>query len=269
MLRVGDLAERHHAGVARHVLAWLEGVDDAVHVLLAQAVLVAVLDEALAGVDHEDAPARGGVLLVQHQDAGRNAGAVEQVGGQADDALEDAGAHQLLADHGLGIAAEQHAVRQDAGALAGALHRADDVQQVGVVALLGGRLAPGEALEGIAGRRQAGAPGLVRERRIGDDVVVGAQLLAVLELRAGQRVAGQDVGGGEVVQDHVHARQAGGGHVLLLPFQRDVLARLAPPPSAAASPSRRWGRRRWCWPWCCAGEMPITLAMMRLTSDGV
>jgi hypothetical protein len=38
---------------------------------------------------------------------------------------------------GLGIAAEQHAVRQDAGGLAGAL-QADDVQQVGVVALLGG-----------------------------------------------------------------------------------------------------------------------------------
>jgi hypothetical protein len=61
-----------------------------VDVLLAQAVLVAVLDEALAGVDHEDALAGGGVFLVQHQDAGGDAGAVEQVGRQADDALEDA-----------------------------------------------------------------------------------------------------------------------------------------------------------------------------------
>jgi hypothetical protein len=99
---------------------------------------LAVLDEALGGVDHEDALAGGGVLLVQHQDAGGDAGAVEQVGRQADDALEDARAHQLLADHRLGIAAEQHAVRQDAGALPVLFMRADDVQQVGVVALLGG-----------------------------------------------------------------------------------------------------------------------------------
>ena len=63
VLRVGDLVERHHAGVARHVDLLGEGVDDAVDVLLAQAVLVAVLDEALAGVDHEDALAAGAFSL--------------------------------------------------------------------------------------------------------------------------------------------------------------------------------------------------------------
>jgi hypothetical protein len=36
--------------------------------------------------------------------------------------------------------------------------------------------------------------------------------------------AGGDVGGREIVQDHVHAGEARGGAVLLLPFQRDVLA---------------------------------------------
>ena len=65
-----------------------EGVHDLVDVLRAQAVLVAVLDEALAGIDHEDALAAGGVFLVQHDDAGGDAGAVEQVGRQADDALD-------------------------------------------------------------------------------------------------------------------------------------------------------------------------------------
>ena len=227
VLRVGDLVDRHHAGVARIAFDLPgEGVDDAVDVLLAQAVLVAVLDEALGGVDHEDALAGGGVLLVEHDDAGGDAGAVKEVRGQADDALEVAGADELLADDGLGIAAEEHAVRQDAGAFAGALHRADDVQQVGVVALLRRRHAPGEALEGILRGREAGGPGLVGERRIGDDVVVGAELLAVLELGLGQRVAREDVGRREVVQDHVHAGETGGGHVLLLPFERDVLARL-------------------------------------------
>ena len=159
-------------------------------VLLAQAVLVAVLDEALGGVDHEDALAGGGVFLVEHHDAGGDAGAVKEVGGQADDALEIAGADELLADDGLGIAAEEHAVGQDAGAFARALHRADDVQQVGVVALLFGRLAPGEALEAVrCAWSEAGGPGLVGEGRIGDDVVVGAELLAVLELGRGQGVA--------------------------------------------------------------------------------
>ena len=65
-----------------------EGVHDLVDVLGAQAVLVAVLDEALGGVDHEDALAGRGVFLVQHDDAGGDAGAVEQVGRQADDALD-------------------------------------------------------------------------------------------------------------------------------------------------------------------------------------
>ena len=226
VLRVGNLGQRHHPGVARDVGLLGEGVDDAVDVLLAQAVLVAVLDEPLGGVDHEHALAGGGVLLVEHHDAGGDAGAVEEVGGQADDALEIAGANELLADRGLGIAAEENAMGQDAGGFARALHRADDVQQVGVVALLGGRLAPGEALEGVLRWRDAGGPGLVGERRIGDDVVVGAELLAVLELGRGQGVAREDVGRGEVVQDHVHAGQARGGHVLLLPFERDVLARL-------------------------------------------
>ena len=94
---------------------------------------------------------------------------------------------------------------QDAGGFARALHRADEVQQVGVVALLSGRLAPCEALERVCRWREAGGPVLVREWRIGDDVVVGAELLAVLELGRDQGVARHDIGRREVVQDHVHA----------------------------------------------------------------
>ena len=48
VLRVGDLGQRHHAGVARDVDLLGEDVDDLVDVLLAQAVLGAVLHEALA-----------------------------------------------------------------------------------------------------------------------------------------------------------------------------------------------------------------------------
>ena len=74
--------------------------------------------------------------------------------------------------------------------------------------------------------REAGGPGLVGEGRIGDDVVVGAKLLAVLEFGIEQGVSGQDVRRREIMQDHVHAGETGGGHVLLLPFERDVFPRL-------------------------------------------
>ena len=117
-------------------------------------------------------------------------------------------------------------MRENARAFAGALQAADDVQEVGVVALLRGWHAPGEALELVRIEREAGGPGFVGEGRIGDDVVVGAERLAVFELGIGKGVPAEDVRRGEVMQDHVHAGETGGGHVLLLPFQRDVFTRL-------------------------------------------
>ena len=98
VLRVADLGQRHHARVARDFELAGEGIHDLVDVLGAQAVLVAVLDEALGGVDHEDALAGGGVFLVEHDDAGGDAGAVEQVGRQADDALDVAAPDDFAAD---------------------------------------------------------------------------------------------------------------------------------------------------------------------------
>ena len=146
-----DLVMRDVAGVAGVFLGVGEDVDDLVEVPLAKAVLVAVFDEAFAGVDHHHTLAGVGVLLVQHQHAGRNARAIKQVGRQADDAFQDAGLDQLLADHRLGIAPEQHPVRQDAGGFASAVHAADDVHEVGVVALLGWRHAPAKALIRVTG----------------------------------------------------------------------------------------------------------------------
>ena len=81
----------------------VEDIDDLVDVLLAQAVLGAVLHEAAAGVDHEDALAGVGVLLVDDDDAGGDAGAIEQVGRQADDALDVS-----LADRGCGGCRPRH-----------------------------------------------------------------------------------------------------------------------------------------------------------------
>ena len=79
--------------------------------------LLPSLRKPLRGVDHEDALAGVGVVLVQHDDAGGDAGAVKQVRRQADDALDVARADDLAADGGLGPAAEEDAVRQDTAPL--------------------------------------------------------------------------------------------------------------------------------------------------------
>ncbi|MCY1295138.1 hypothetical protein D9M70_444660 [compost metagenome] len=113
---------------------------------------------------------------------------------------------------------------QDAGGFASGLQTADDVQKVGVVTLLCRRHAPTETLVAVILQRKAGAPSLVGKRRIRDYIVVGTQAFTILELGRRQRVAGEDVRGGEAVQNHVHPRQTGGSDILLLTFQGDVLA---------------------------------------------
>ena len=83
-------------------------------VLLTQTVLVAILDEALGGINHEHALARCCLLLIQHQDARRYARAIEQVSGQSDDGLDVTTLDDVTPDSCLGIATKQHAMRQDA-----------------------------------------------------------------------------------------------------------------------------------------------------------
>jgi hypothetical protein len=116
-------------------------------------------------------------------------------------------------------------------------------------------------------RIDAGAPALVGKRRIGDHVIEGLQRFAVLELRIGQGVALHDQRAGVVVQDHVHARQAAGGGVLLLPVERDFRgglgAHFQQQRSRAAGRVVHGGRCSWSRP------DADDLAMMRLTSAGV
>ena len=160
-----DFIQGDEARVAGMFLGVGEHIDDLVEVAFAEAVFVAVPDEALRGVDHEDPLAGGGVLLIEHEDA-----------------LEGAGSDEVSADDSLGISPEENAVGENAGTLAAALHGADDVEQEGVVALLGGRLAPLEALVGIMGRRETGGPSLNREGWVGDDEIVSAEFSPSLNL---------------------------------------------------------------------------------------
>ena len=114
-------------------------------------------------------------------------------------------------------------------------------------------------------------PGLVREGRIGDDVVVGAELLAVVELGLDQRVLAAEtiLAVGKSCRIMFMRARPAVVAVLLLPLQRDVLAGLGGhlQQQRARAAGRVVGGGGGYW--CSAGEMPITLAMMRLTSDGV
>ena len=109
-------------------MVWLvKDIHNLVNILGAQAVLVSVLQKALAGIDHEDACTDTGVLLVDDQNTGRDAGAVEEIGGQADDSFNEALPNKPSADVSLPVSAKQHAVRQDDGAFAPAIKRRDEV----------------------------------------------------------------------------------------------------------------------------------------------
>jgi hypothetical protein len=55
-----------------------------------------------------------GASLVDNQDAGRDAGAVEKVGRQADDGLDEPAPNEALADLGLGVAADLMSSRTSA-----------------------------------------------------------------------------------------------------------------------------------------------------------
>jgi hypothetical protein len=89
----------------------VEGVHDFVNVLRTQAVsCYCILDEAFAGIDHEDALAPGSPPC-HHDDAGGNAGTVEQVGWQADDTLMSA--LKMRVRMPPSAPPEQHAMRQN------------------------------------------------------------------------------------------------------------------------------------------------------------
>ena len=229
----GDLGERHGAAVTGDHLLTGKGIDDLVDVLLAQPVLVAIFDKAFAGIDHKQALAAVAVgldgalvrrLFVDDYDAGRNAGAVEEVGRQADNALDKALFEQILADARLGIATKQHAVRQDHRPLAAAVEALDDVQQEGVIAIFLRRYAPDKAAKLIVLGIQAAGPVLVGKGRVGDGKVEALELVvALLPLGRGQGIALPDLGGRIVVQDHVHARQGAGGVIHLLTVDGEPL----------------------------------------------
>ncbi len=86
----------------------IEDSRDFIHVTLTQTVLVAVLYEITARVNHDDAVALVGVLLVDNNNAGWNARAVEKVYGQTDDTFDKATVDEWLAYSSFGVSAEEY-----------------------------------------------------------------------------------------------------------------------------------------------------------------
>ena len=219
-----DLIHPHHAGVLGDLQPLVEDIDDLMNVAVTETVLVAVLEIAAAGVHHEDTFSGMGVLLVDDDDAGGNAGAVEEVSRETDDPLDIPLQDEILPDLRFGIAAKEDAVGKNAGAFAGGFEGTDDVEQIGVISLLvRGRSELLESLIGVIGYIHPGAPPLVAEGRIGHHVVEGFELAMIADKeRIRQGVPLSDEGRGVVVQDHIHPGQAGGGGVLLLTVEGDL-----------------------------------------------
>ena len=74
---------------------FVERVHDFMEVLCPEPVLVPVLHEALAGIDHENSFAVGCVLLVHDNNACRNSRAVKEIRGQTDDSLDNSFLNQV------------------------------------------------------------------------------------------------------------------------------------------------------------------------------
>ena len=75
-------------------------------IALAQTVLRAVLGETVLRVDHENALRLERVLLVENDDARRNARTEEKIRGKPDDTADDSFLDDELADLPFGIAAK-------------------------------------------------------------------------------------------------------------------------------------------------------------------
>ena len=215
-----DLGHRHAASVGGNVLPRAVGVHDFVDVFRAQVVLRLAFAVFAVGVDEEHMLALGGAGLVEHQYAGRDAGAVKQVAGQADHGFELAVVDEVFAGLALFTATEQHAVRHHRGQPPVGLEHGQHVlheHQVGLLAFLG------HPHREAAGEDHVFLDVVLAERRVGQHAVEAAQFVLLgLVLRLAQGVLLADVGVRDAVQQHVHLADGPGGAHLFLAKQRQL-----------------------------------------------
>ena len=143
-----------------------ETIHNLVEVLLPQSVLVAVLDEAFAGVDKVNRFTLIGVFFVENNDTSWNTGPIKQVCRQTDDGTNVALVNETLSDDGFLVAAEENSVGQNNGRLPTALEGLQDVEEESVVAVFRRRRAAFKPTVLIVVWVKPIGPTFDRERRI-------------------------------------------------------------------------------------------------------
>ena len=134
-----NLSNRHHSTVFFYFNLFIEYIYNLVNILLTQAVFVTVFYKTFRGVDHKDAFAVVGVFLIQHNNAGRDTGAIKKIRRQPNDAFNVSPVNNIFADLGLVMSAKQHPMWQNHRTLTFTFQRADDVQKKSIITVLFGR----------------------------------------------------------------------------------------------------------------------------------
>ena len=225
-----QLGHGHDLGVIVHVGESLVSGDDFLDVLGAEVVLRTAGEELGVGVDEKHALAAGlgfvgvggaaGAVGPHDDDAGGDAGAVEEILRQADDGLDEVFLQPLAANLALGPAAEKHAVGHDGGDLTILAADGEHVLGKHEVALLAGGGAPAPA-EALLMLHVLG--GVVHgEGRVGDDAVETLQVAAVLVPGVQECVGELDVRAGDAVEEHVEAADRPRGGVVDLAAEAEV-----------------------------------------------
>ena len=196
----------------------VESSNDFIDIPLTQAVLIAILHEVMAGIDHKDTSTLIRIFLVNDNDASRDTGAIEQIGRQTNDALDIACFDQILTNSSLCIATEQNTVGQNNRSLTGALQRFQNMHQPGIVTVLFRRsftiaIKSAVFLNSIR-------PVFDRERRVSNDIVKSAQhslirsIFKILRVREG--IAGHNGACCPTMQNSIHFCKTGSGSIFFL-----------------------------------------------------
>ena len=207
----------HHSAVVRNILLAFPCIHDAFDVLLPKTVLGGILHIAVLSVYEEYTLAAVPVLFVDDDDGCRNTRSEEYVWRQSDDALDVTFHDQVLTNFILGVPAEEHSMRQDAGStsLVG-FHGGYEVEQECIVAAFGWRkqfTGPSVVLVIL---HSGGEPVLHREWWIGYAHIECAEHTALFELRVIQRVTHLYFSVAHTMEKHVELRQNGCAVILLL-----------------------------------------------------
>ena len=106
------------------------------------------------------------ILLIDDYDTCGDAGAVKQVGRQADNPLDETVCNELFADVRLLVSSEQDAVREDDSTLASALQGFYQMKEKCIISVSRRRDTVLESFENVIERIHASGPGLCGEGRI-------------------------------------------------------------------------------------------------------